>query len=143
MAEEAQKKRSVGRPSKYKPEYCDEAENLGRQGKSLYQMAAHFGVARQTIDQWKEDHPEFSDALTRAKTFCQAWWEDAGQLGVLDTKFNGNVWIKTMQARFREDYTEKRQVEHSGTIDHSAEADEAKRRLAALTAAGTGASVAE
>ena len=68
-----------GRPSKYKPEYTSEVIALGLKGKSLSQMATNFGVARSTIDQWAKDNEEFSEALTRAKTFSQAWWEDQAQ----------------------------------------------------------------
>lgn len=118
--------RPVGRPSKYKPEFCETVIELGKKGKSLAQMAAHFDVARSTIDQWAEDHPQFSEALTRAKTHCQAWWENTGQEGLFLDKFNAPVWKKSMEARFRDDYTERQEHKHEGgftlTIDSDDEA---------------------
>ncbi|QIC52902.1 putative terminase small subunit [Brucella phage EF4] len=64
-----------GRPTLYRPEYCETVIELGKQGDSLAQMAAHFDVSRQTIENWASDHPEFLAALSRAKVHCQAWWE--------------------------------------------------------------------
>ncbi len=100
----------AGRPSKYQPEFCDEVVELGREGKSPAQMASHFDVSRQTIDNWAADNPEFLEALTRAKAHSQAWWEDQGAKGMVGDKFNAAVWKVSMQARFREDYTERKEI---------------------------------
>lgn len=99
-----------GRPSKYLPEYCETVIELGKQGKSLAQMCAHFDIARSTIDQWAEDHPDFSEALSRAKVHAQAWWEDQGMTGLTLQGFNAAVWKKSVEARFREDYTERKEL---------------------------------
>jgi len=95
----------LGRPTKYKASHCEDVVELGRQGLSLSQIAAKFDVARSTIDHWASNHDEFSEALTRAKTFAQAWWETKAQEALFDRKFNSAVWKKTVEARFREDYT--------------------------------------
>lgn len=100
----------MGRPSDYLPEHCEAVVELGKQGKSPAQMAAHFDVSRQTIDNWAEAHPEFLEALSRALTHCQAWWEDKGMVGMVAPGFNAAVWSKSMQARFRDDYTERKEV---------------------------------
>lgn len=100
----------VGRPSKYDPAYCDAVVELGRIGKSFAQMASHFDVARSTIDKWAEDHPEFSEALSRAKAHSQAYWETMGHDKIETSGFNAQVWKKTMEARFRDDYTERKEV---------------------------------
>ena len=99
-----------GRPTLYSPEYCDAVEEYGREGKSPAQIAARLNVCRQTLENWAQEHPEFLAALTRAKSFAQAWWEDEGQAALHDREFNSTVWTKTVQARFREDYTERREV---------------------------------
>jgi hypothetical protein len=100
----------AGRPTSYRPEFCDDVIELGKQGKSLAQMCAHFDIARQTIDNWAEQHPEFLEALSRAKVHCQAWWEDKGMDGLAAGKLNAPVWKKSMEARFRDDYTERREI---------------------------------
>lgn len=53
----------MGRPTKYKAEYCEQAAKLCALGATDAQMADFFGVAVSTIALWKVQHPEFSDAI--------------------------------------------------------------------------------
>ena len=103
-----------GRPSTYDPKYCEEVIELGRLGKSPESIAATIGVPRLTMYSWCEAHPEFSAAIKRAKDLEQLWWEEAGQSALFADKFQQLVWSKSMAARFRDKYTEKQQIEHSG-----------------------------
>lgn len=100
----------AGRPSEYDPNYCETVIDLGKQGYSPAQMCAHFDVSRQTIDNWAAAHPEFLEAFNRAKVHCQAWWEAKGQGGMELPGFNAAVWKKSMEARFRDDYTERKEI---------------------------------
>src|SRR6516164_9712330 len=69
----------VGRPTNYKPEYCQRALDLDNQGYSLAMIIAEIGAgSRQTIDNWKKAHPEFFDAITRARELALAY---------------GNAWV--------------------------------------------------
>lgn len=56
-----------GRPSKYKPEFPEQAAKLCKLGATDEALADFFGVTRQTINQWKLDYPDFSYALKTAK----------------------------------------------------------------------------
>lgn len=107
----------AGRPSDYDPAYCERVIELGKEGKSKAQMAAEFDVSRQTIDNWAAAHEEFLEALNRAMAHCQAWWEQQGQLGMLLPGFNAAVWKKSMEARFRDDYTERREIDQRISIE--------------------------
>lgn len=98
-----------GRPTAYEPEFCDQVIELGKAGKSKAQMAAHFDVSRQTIDNWADAHADFLEALNRAMAHCQDWWETKGQEGMEKPGFNAAVWKKSVEARFREDYTERQE----------------------------------
>lgn len=104
----------MGRPSDYDPSFCEQAIEFGKQGKSKAYMAAQFGVARQTLDNWTQAHPEFLDAITRAMALAQAWWEDAGQTGMTADKFNASVWSRSMAARFPDDWREVSRHENTG-----------------------------
>ena len=101
----------AGRPTLYAPEYCEAIVDLGKQGKSIAQMASHFDVARTTLLQWADTHTEFMTALSRAKEHAQAWWEDQAVNNLTNREFQSPIWKKSMEARFREDYTERKQVE--------------------------------
>lgn len=105
---------SGGRPSDYKPEYCDQIVEWGAEGKSIVWMASRLDVVRDTIYEWARVHPEFSDALMRARHNCQAWWEDQGQAGLAMPGFNGSVWAKNMGSRFKDDWSDKSSLEVSG-----------------------------
>jgi len=120
----------AGRPSDYKPEYCDQVIEYGKAGKSRVWIATELDVCRQTLHNWEAAHPEFLDAMTRAALFAQRWWEDAGQAGMEADKFNSAVWAKNMSSRF-EDWQEKKLLEHSGSIDMSTK----EQRDAAVAAA--------
>jgi len=66
----------MGRPTKYKPEYCDLIVSMLGDGASLTEFRAEIGgISPQTVHNWKEAHPEFLEAFTRAETMGQAYWE--------------------------------------------------------------------
>lgn len=100
----------AGRPSTYDAAYCAQVIDLGRQGKSQVQIACSLDVDPATLRDWAKAHEEFALALTRAKAEEQNWWENKGQDGLTADKFNSAVWAKSMSARFRDDYTERKEV---------------------------------
>lgn len=70
---------ALGRPTKYQAAYCNEVIQHMADGASLTSFAAEIGVARSTINEWMEHHPDFSEACARAKAKCAAWWEAANR----------------------------------------------------------------
>ena len=66
------KKRPVGRPSKYKSEYAEQARKLCLLGATDTDMADFFDVDEATINRWKLDFPEFCEALKKGKMFADA-----------------------------------------------------------------------
>jgi transposase-like protein len=114
MTEEAPKKRPVGRPSKYKPEYCERILEMAAEGASMAEYAAEFGIDRTTLFDWRDQHEEFSTALARAKILEQAWFEREARMNMKNKEFNANLWYRSALSRFRDDYAEKRITEVSG-----------------------------
>jgi len=134
-------RRERGRPSLFKPEYCDTVIELGKQGYSKARMAAHFDVAKQTIDQWAKDYPDFSDALTRARTLCQAHWEHRGYGGLENKNFNTPLYIGSMKSMFREDYMDRSSTEITGKDGEAIEVKDATadaRRVAFMLGRAVG-----
>ncbi len=117
----------AGRPTDYDPVFCEKVIEWGKQGKSLTWMAANLDVVKQSIYTWMEIHPEFLDAMTRARHYCQAYWEDQGQEGMWADKFNGSVWSRSMAARFPEDWREKSETALTGANGGPLEVTEVKR----------------
>ena len=99
-----------GRPSKYKPEYCDRVIQLGAEGMSQVQIAVELGVGRTTMLSWCDQHSEFKEALSFAKDLEQAFWEQIGKDALYADKFQYGVWKKSMESRFKQDYTERQEV---------------------------------
>lgn len=105
----------AGRPSLYKPEYCETVIELGKEGKSMTSMALACNVDRKTLDDWARAHEEFSAALTRARALSLEWWEKKAQENVDNPKFNSSLWKMMVGSQHREEYGEmKRALELTG-----------------------------
>ena len=59
-----------GRPTKFKPEYTEQAEKLAMLGATDEQMAEFFHVTFQTFNNWKKDFPDFFESLIEAKDYA-------------------------------------------------------------------------
>lgn len=57
----------TGRPSKYKPEYEEQARKLCRLGATDLEIADFFEVDVRTLYRWKADNEEFCQALKAGK----------------------------------------------------------------------------
>ena len=70
MTEKAKNK--GGRPTKYKPEYEEQAYKLCLLGATDKDLADFFGVTEDCITKWKKKHPKFLLSLKEAKAFADA-----------------------------------------------------------------------
>ena len=106
----------AGRPTKYKPEFCETIQGVAEQGGWLSQMAEACDVHRSTMDEWASEHPEFSEALTRAKQKAQVALEELGWKGIEADKFNSSQWKHLAAARHAE-YRDTSKLHVSGPND--------------------------
>lgn len=60
----------VGRPTDYRPEYCEQALELCLNGATDEEIADTFGVHVATLYRWKAKYPEFREALKAGKEAC-------------------------------------------------------------------------
>lgn len=104
---------TIGRPTKFREEYCDLVCDLAAEGKGPAEWAYEIGVDRVTLYRWAETHSTFATAIARAKDYEQAAWERLARENIKDRNFNAQVWSKSMSARFRNDYTERQEVEQT------------------------------
>lgn len=101
-----------GRPSTYDESYCDRVIELGNEGASIVEMAHEIGCARATLEaNWPAAHPEFLEALERAKLASQTWWERKGRENLEKNVFQQSVWSRSMAARFPHDWREKTETD--------------------------------
>ena len=105
-----------GRPTKYKARFCEDVILMGKDGKSLHEMARELDICFDTLNEWRKAKPEFSVSIKKAVALSQGWWEELGRKGAKNGDINPTVWIFNMKNRFRDDWRDKQEVEQSGTI---------------------------
>lgn len=93
-------KQPVGRPTDYKPEYCEQARNMLKQGFSKVEIAAAFDVNRRTLDRWCDEFPEFCRTINEDLDFSEAWWVAAGRENLASKDFNSRLYEINMMNRF-------------------------------------------
>tara|TARA_R110002126_G_scaffold248458_1_gene391329 strand:- start:2462 stop:2932 length:471 start_codon:yes stop_codon:yes gene_type:complete len=121
------KKRPVGRPSKYKPEYCKQVIEWGKQGYSREMIAGELDVSWNTLLSWMEAHPEFLEALESAKMQEMIYFEKIGIQYMVERpqgdKLNTSIWSRSLAARFPQKYRENTKVEVTGKNDGAIQVD--------------------
>jgi transposase len=65
-----------GRPTLYRPEYCDRVIEFMQQGYSLIGFAGEIGVSYDATRNWELAYPEFADAVKIARAKASRWWEE-------------------------------------------------------------------
>lgn len=93
----------AGRPTKYRPEYCQMLIEHMATGKSYetFVTKLDYSVSVATLYNWENKFPEFLEAKKRAFIECQNTWEDfmlANAMG--DIKSNPAILVYNMKCRF-------------------------------------------
>lgn len=61
-----------GRPSKFKPEFVEQARKLAQLGATDREAAEFFNVNEATLHRWKHEHPGFCESLKTGKEAADA-----------------------------------------------------------------------
>lgn len=112
----------AGRPTKYKPEFCQDLIDHLKEGLSIEcfgaTLHAAYGVhvCKDTVYEWCKVYPEFSDAKKVGESYSQMFWEHLGIKGAKGDYigFSGSAWIFNMKNRFK--WRDQKEIEHSGAI---------------------------
>ena len=102
-----------GRPTKYDPNVHPQlVYATARYGGTLTQIAAACDVHRDTVIQWRAEHPEFSDAISRVRDACDSVVESSlfEASRRLDVKA-ASMWLSN---RRRGDWTDNKRLELTG-----------------------------
>ena len=116
-----EKKRPTGRPSKYDPKYCDMIIEHMEGGLSIESFGGVVDVSKSTIYEWIDNFSEFSDSVKTGTEKSRLFWEKAGvkglfnrsESGVGSESFNTANWIFNMKNRFRDEWRDKQEVDHT------------------------------
>jgi len=116
--------------SKFKPEYCDQLIRHLKNGKSFSCFNVDPPVFQSTIFNWYDNHPEFKMAREIGEKSWQLFLESLAYYKVtgikspeLDKlgskKIDGEMLRFLLARKFRKDYSERTEVEHSGKVAHT------------------------
>lgn len=91
-------KNPVGRPTKYRPEYCGQVIQFMSEGKFLFQFGNMVGVIPETLTLWQHTHPEFATAVKAAKAVCLEWWVTVGRtmMSIPGSHQDSKMWLYIM-----------------------------------------------
>ena len=105
----------VGRPSDYKPEYCQMIVDHMSDGASMLSFAAEIDVARSTLNEWASVHPEFSEAVSRGKAKCAAWWERVGRNLAATGEGNATMTVFGLKNMGGDEWRDKQEIDHQSS----------------------------
>jgi hypothetical protein len=149
-----------GRPTKFKPEYVEQARKLCLLGATDRELADFFEVEVRTIHRWKAESDEFCHSIRVGKEVADERvkrslyqraigyeQEDvkifmpAGAAAPIYAPFTAKIAPDTTAAIFwlnnrdPENWRNRQQVEHSGSVDIGGKLDEARARVLAASRA--------
>jgi len=84
---------TIGRPTKYQKKYCKRLIELAKEGRTIEESCAEFGISHDCYYKWKRRHPEFDDADREALPHRVAYWIRIGRSGIASKgKFREKTW---------------------------------------------------
>lgn len=111
--------KATGRPSSYKPEYCEQAEDFLAKGYSVAALAGHLSVVKSTIYEWMKSHEDFSNAVKRGQSKAVLFWEARNIDFARTGEGNATAIIFGLKNRAPDEWRDKVETEHSGKIAYS------------------------
>ncbi len=107
-----------GRPTDYKPEYCQMLVTHMGQGFSFESFAADVDTTRSTLYYWEKNFPEFSDAKKRGREKCLKALEAAG-LGLTFGQIKGNSTSWIFQMKNIAGWKDTHVIEFDGEVEYT------------------------
>jgi hypothetical protein len=112
----AHARRAVGRPTLYRPEFCEMISREMASGLSVDAAAAKVGISARSLFKWQHEHPEFLHAIQEGRQRALLWWEERA-LEMARGK-GGNAQIVSLGLRNRSrsasGWLDNQRLEHSG-----------------------------
>lgn len=89
-------------PATYSDDLPAEVIALGAAGLTDTQIADHLALSADGLAGMGKAHQPLADALSRARTAAQAWWEEQARRALIteNNRFPAGAWAQVMKARF-------------------------------------------
>lgn len=128
-----------GRPSKYKPEFAEQAGKIAMLGATDREIADFFEIDERTVNRWKHEHEEFCQALKVGKDAADerveqslyrralGYSHDAVKIMTVGGAVHREEYVEHyppdttaaifwLKNRRKEQWRDKQEVEHSGGV---------------------------
>lgn len=114
---EPKEKNKGGRPTKYQSDFPERALELFKVGASKAEICMRLEIGFDAFQYYQDDHPEFFEAVKKGVHISQGWWEMKGRQATMGgvEGFNATSFIFNMKNRFRKDWNDRKEVDHSST----------------------------
>ena len=108
----------VGRPTKYKEEYCEMLIEHMAEGYSFESFGGIIEVDESTLYEWAKNHQEFSHSKNIGTQKSMVWWEKVGRRGMMNDIpfFNDRIWRLNMINRFRSKWSDGTKNENNDKV---------------------------
>ncbi|MSP76092.1 MAG: hypothetical protein EXR12_08145 [Rhodospirillaceae bacterium] len=106
-----------GRPTLYRPVFCDQIVEAMATGLSAEAAAARIGISARSLFYWQRQHPEFLQAIQEGRHKCLLFWEERALEMAGGAPGNSQIVILALKNRSRAAYGwhhDSQRVEHSG-----------------------------
>jgi transposase len=112
-----------GRPTKYRPEYCQMLIDHMSEGYSFKSFAARVYCNEDTVAEWAKVHKDFSDAKTIGRALERFIWEKLHLRCAATGEGNmtGIVWAQ--KNKWPEEYKDKNETQVNQTLTHALTGD--------------------
>lgn len=101
-------------PVEFKEEYNVRVIELGKEGKTIAQMAASIGISKQLLYDWEKNNESFMDSMRVARTYQEAAWDTLGEENMDSRTFNSRMF--ELYRGNMHDWG--RNIKNEGTINH-------------------------
>ncbi len=105
----------AGRPTIYKPEYCEKVIELLKEGASIEEIGLELNCGYKTVYEWMERHPDFAQAIKTGRDYSKGWWYKQGRIALREKEFSPTLWYMNMKNRFG--WTDKQEVHQETNVN--------------------------
>jgi len=69
-------------------------------GVTYNELCLELGISTSVLNTWRDEHPEFQEAINFGEELAQAWWLRKARLNIHNPLFNNQLFTLNMQNRF-------------------------------------------
>jgi hypothetical protein len=87
----------MGRPTEYKPEYCEIVKRMYQEGKTNKQIYAFLDISHNCFHEWRKSYADFDETVKKYTDHSEAWWINLGLVNITNKDFNARLYALMMQ----------------------------------------------